>query len=158
MRGSDFFVVLCLLWGVVQVHDGMKTHVPKYRNTLHALIQIVRTEGVRTLYAGLSPNLLGSTVSWGSYFYCYNLLRGVARREERLLDSAGQLGPFVNLTCATCSGFLTCLATNPIWLIKTRLQLQQGLPSGGAAVVGIRCAVFPLLISLQLCCCFRLAL
>ena len=121
------------------MHDGIKTHVPKYRNTLHALVRIVRTEGVRTLYAGLLPNLLGSTVSWGSYFYCYNLLRGVARREERLLDGAGQLGPFVNLTCATCSGFLTCLATNPIWLIKTRLQLQQGQPAAGAAVVGVRC-------------------
>jgi len=122
-----------------QVHDGIKTHVPKYRSTLHALAQIVRTEGVVTLYAGLSPNLLGSTVAWGSYFYCYNLLRGLARREQSLLDAAGQLGPLVNLTCATCSGFLTCLATNPIWLVKTRLQLQQGRLASADAAQGVRC-------------------
>jgi solute carrier family 25 folate transporter 32 len=124
---------------VCQVHDGIKTHVPKYRSTLHALVQIARSEGVVTLYAGLSPNLLGSTVSWGSYFYCYNLLRGLARREQHLLDSAGQLGPLVNLTCATCSGFLTCLATNPIWLVKTRLQLQQGRLASDATAHGVRC-------------------
>jgi hypothetical protein len=115
--------------------------VPKYRSTFHAIVQIVRTEGIRTLYAGLAPNLLGSTVSWGSYFYCYNMLRGIARREQRFLDSAGQLGPAVNLGCATCSGFLTCLATNPIWLIKTRLQLQQGQLSSQAASQGIRCGL-----------------
>jgi hypothetical protein len=83
--------------GGMQVHDGIKTHVPKYRSTLHAILQIWRTEGIRTLYAGLSPNLLGSTVAWGSYFYCYNLLRGIAR-EHFQLDSAGQLGPLVTIT------------------------------------------------------------
>jgi hypothetical protein len=116
----------------------MKTHIPKYRSTLHAVVQIMSKEGVRTLYAGLSPNLLGSTVSWGSYFYCYNMLRGIARREPSIVDSSGQLGPLVNLACATCSGFLTCLATNPIWLIKTRLQLQQGSLEPGTAAHGVR--------------------
>jgi len=133
---------------VCQVHDGIKTHVPKYSSTVHALVQIARSEGVVTLYAGLSPNLLGSTVSWGSYFYCYNLLRGLARREQHLLDSAGQLGPLVNLTCATCSGFLTCLATNPIWLVKTRLQLQQGRLASDATAHGVRCCP-----SAITCCC-----
>ena len=120
------------------MHDGIKMHVPKYRGTLHALVTISSKEGVRTLYAGLSPNLLGSTMAWGSYFYCYNLLRGIARREPTLLDAGGQLGPAVNLGCATFSGFLTCLATNPIWLIKTRLQLQQGQVTAEAPAIGVR--------------------
>jgi len=109
-----------------QVQDGRMSHVPKYSGTLQALLSIARTEGVTTLYAGLAPNLVGSTVSWGCYFYGYNYLRGIARKRESYVDARGQLGPGVNMLCATCAGVSTCLATNPIWLVKTRLQLQDG--------------------------------
>uniref|UniRef100_A0A7S0EFR5 Mitochondrial carrier protein n=1 Tax=Hanusia phi TaxID=3032 RepID=A0A7S0EFR5_9CRYP len=109
-----------------QVQDGVTSSVPKYKSTFHALVTIVRTEGVTTLYAGLTPNLLGSTIAWGCYFYSYNYLKGLARADGRLLDARGQLGPLVNMACATCAGIGTCLATNPIWLVKTRLQLQSG--------------------------------
>ena len=106
------------------------SHVPKYRSTGHALLTIGRTEGFKTLYAGLTPNLTGSTVSWGCYFYAYNYLRGRVREMPGYTDSKGQLGPGVNMACATLSGFCTCIATNPIWLVKTRLQLQTpGTPS-----------------------------
>ncbi len=109
-----------------QVQDGRMSHVPLYRGTSHALVTIARTEGIRSLYAGLTPNLLGSTVSWGCYFYGYNYLRGLARKDPSNLDSRGQLGPGTNMACATCAGVFTCIVTNPIWLVKTRLQLQHG--------------------------------
>lgn len=108
----------------MQVQDGVLSKVPKYRGTMHALVTIFRTEGVGTLYAGLTPNLTGSTVAWGCYFYAYNYLRGEARKRPEYLDAKGQLGPGVNMLCATMSGVSTCVATNPIWLVKTRLQLQ----------------------------------
>mmetsp|Transcript_28095 Transcript_28095/g.66848 ORF Transcript_28095/g.66848 Transcript_28095/m.66848 type:complete len:352 (-) Transcript_28095:24-1079(-) len=109
-----------------QVQDGKQTTVPKYRSTFNALLQITRAEGPRTLYAGLAPNLLGSTISWGCYFYGYNYLRGRARTKAELLDAQGQPTPLVNFACATMAGACTCLATNPVWLVKTRLQLQTG--------------------------------
>ena len=43
------------------------------------LQSIAKHEGIRQLYAGLFPNLVGSTVSWGLYFYGYNRLREMAR-------------------------------------------------------------------------------
>eukprot|EP00292_Cryptomonas_paramecium_P011847 CAMPEP_0113663372 /NCGR_PEP_ID=MMETSP0038_2-20120614/1106_1 /TAXON_ID=2898 /ORGANISM="Cryptomonas paramecium" /LENGTH=292 /DNA_ID=CAMNT_0000578393 /DNA_START=59 /DNA_END=934 /DNA_ORIENTATION=- /assembly_acc=CAM_ASM_000170 len=110
-----------------QVHDGRASTVPKYRSTLSALVTIGRTEGIRTLYAGLAPNLVGSTVSWGSYFYAYNYMRGYARGFPEFVDSHGQTGPLINMSCAMLAGMCTCLATNPIWLVKTRLQLQHGV-------------------------------
>jgi solute carrier family 25 folate transporter 32 len=109
-----------------QVQDGRLSHVPLYRGTTHALVTIAKTEGLASLYAGLTPNLLGSTVSWGCYFYGYNYLKGLARANSSNLDSRGQLGPGMNMACATCAGLSTCIATNPIWLVKTRLQLQHG--------------------------------
>eukprot|EP00291_Cryptomonas_curvata_P013941 CAMPEP_0172205748 /NCGR_PEP_ID=MMETSP1050-20130122/32794_1 /TAXON_ID=233186 /ORGANISM="Cryptomonas curvata, Strain CCAP979/52" /LENGTH=126 /DNA_ID=CAMNT_0012884673 /DNA_START=29 /DNA_END=406 /DNA_ORIENTATION=+ len=79
-----------------QVHDGRTCTVPKYRNTLHAMISMNKTEGFRTLYSGFTPNLVGSAVAWGSYFYVYNCLRNMARRDPSLSNSRGELGMLVN--------------------------------------------------------------
>jgi solute carrier family 25 folate transporter 32 len=50
-------------------------HVPRerYRNTPHALSTIVKSEGLRGLYQGLTPNLLGNVTAWGSYFLGYGM-------------------------------------------------------------------------------------
>ncbi|KAL3695938.1 hypothetical protein R1sor_010014 [Riccia sorocarpa] len=102
-----------------QVNDGRHVRVPNYRSTLHALTTIGRIEGLRGLYAGLTPALIGSTVAWGAYFLFYNKAKA---RYERL--NSGQLGPVLHLISAAEAGGLVCLVTNPLWVIKTRLQLQ----------------------------------
>lgn len=93
--------------------------VPPYRNTAHAVYTIARSEGLRGLYAGFYPAVLGSTVSWGLYFFFYN------RAKQRYLQGKDdQLRPFDHLVSAAEAGALVCLFTNPIWLVKTRMQLQ----------------------------------
>ena len=114
----------------MQVQDGKLSNLPVYRSTLHGLQSIVKHEGFRRLYAGLYPNLFGSTVSWGFYFYGYNVMRGLASRmlQPPLHGGPGlsHLSPGVNLVCASSAGVLTAVVTQPIWLAKTRLQLQHG--------------------------------
>eukprot|EP00249_Psilotum_nudum_P006510 c19834_g1_i1 orf=501-1454(+) len=102
-----------------QVHDGRDAAFPKYRSTVHALLTISRTEGLKGLYAGLYPALLGSSLSWGLYFFFYNNAKSINR-----FWSGGELGPGFHLLSAAESGALVCILTNPVWLIKTRLQLQ----------------------------------
>ncbi|EKX48839.1 hypothetical protein GUITHDRAFT_68495 [Guillardia theta CCMP2712] len=111
-----------------QVQDGKLSHIPVYRSTAHAIVTIVKTEGPASLYAGLGPNLVGSTVSWGCYFYGYKRLREFASSHlPRPKDAVGDhLGPGVNLACATAAGVVTAAITQPIWLAKVRLQLQHG--------------------------------
>ncbi|KAJ1479887.1 mitochondrial carrier domain-containing protein, partial [Baffinella frigidus] len=78
-----------------QVHTGgSMSRVPKYRSTLHALTTIVRQEGAGALYAGLVPNLVGSTLSWGCYFYGYSFLRShaVTYLEEAAQEERGRRG------------------------------------------------------------------
>jgi hypothetical protein len=36
---------------------------------------IIKYEGIRGLYQGWVPSVLGSSISWGGYFYCYELLK-----------------------------------------------------------------------------------
>ncbi|GER49019.1 folate carrier protein [Striga asiatica] len=101
-----------------QVNDGRLSALPTYKNTPHALFTIARTEGLRGLYAGFYPAVLGSTISWGLYFYFYN------KAKQRYLRNREELSPVLHLASAAEAGGLVCLCTNPIWLVKTRLQLQ----------------------------------
>ncbi|PPR85931.1 hypothetical protein GOBAR_AA34761 [Gossypium barbadense] len=105
-----------------QVNDGRVTNFPAYKNTAHAIFTITRLEGLKGLYAGFLPAVLGSTVSWGLYFFFYGRAkqRYSKNREEKL--SSGH-----HLASAAEAGALVSLCTNPIWLIKTRLQLQNPL-------------------------------
>lgn len=71
--------------------------------------------------AGITPALIGSGVAWGTYFLTYNAAK------QRWVRSTGNshLGPSVHLLCAAEAGALVCFVTNPIWVVKTRLQLQM---------------------------------
>ncbi|KAF0914325.1 hypothetical protein E2562_028208 [Oryza meyeriana var. granulata] len=105
--------------GPHRLSGGRGSDVPPYRNTAHAVYTIARSEGLRGLYAGFYPAVLGSTVSWGLYFFFYN------RAKQRYLQGQDdQLRPVHHLVSAAEAGALVCLFTNPIWLVKTRLQLQ----------------------------------
>ncbi|KAG9145261.1 hypothetical protein Leryth_008206 [Lithospermum erythrorhizon] len=101
-----------------QMNDGRVPSLPSYKSTPHALFSIARNEGFRGLYSGFYPAILGSTVSWGLYFFFYS------KAKERYLKSREKLSPVHHLAAAAEAGGLVCFCTNPIWLVKTRLQLQ----------------------------------
>ncbi|KAF9619226.1 hypothetical protein IFM89_005780 [Coptis chinensis] len=105
-----------------QVNDGRVTNLPLYRNTAHAIYTIARVEGFRGIYAGFYPAVLGSTVSWSLYFFFYG------RAKDRYSKGGeNKLSPGFHLISAAEAGGLVSLFTNPIWLVKTRLQLQTPL-------------------------------
>ncbi|XP_062102484.1 folate transporter 1, chloroplastic isoform X2 [Humulus lupulus] len=105
-----------------QVNDGRVTNLPTYKSTVHAVFTITRLEGLRGLYAGFSPAVIGSTISWGLYFFFYDRAKQRYSRHRE-----GKLSPGLHLVSAAEAGGLVCLCTNPIWLVKTRLQLQNPL-------------------------------
>ncbi|CAL0313129.1 unnamed protein product [Lupinus luteus] len=105
-----------------QVNDGRVSHLPSYRNTAHAVFTIARSEGLRGLYAGFLPGVLGSTISWGLYFFFYD-----KAKQRYALNREEKLSPGLHLVSAAEAGGLVCLCTNPVWLVKTRLQLQTPL-------------------------------
>ena len=126
-----------------------------------SLRNVVKYEGFMGLYQGLSPALLASAVSWGGYFFLYEGMKKQAlavrqkRHEQSLrvqtsgLTAAGD-APKVERLSATENFAAACLAgaamvglTNPMWLIKTRMQLQlrhfkDGTTQGGDAKIPIR--------------------
>ncbi|XP_020288831.1 mitochondrial folate transporter/carrier [Pseudomyrmex gracilis] len=102
------------------VNDGQVRAAPQYNGLVNAVKQIIKTEGVRGLYRGVTPNVLGSGSSWGCYFYFYNMIKTTIQGG----NSKKPLGPSMHMLAAAKAGVLTVLVTNPIWVVKTRLCLQ----------------------------------
>ncbi|CAK0772832.1 hypothetical protein CVIRNUC_004004 [Coccomyxa viridis] len=105
----------------LQVQDGVAGALPTYFGTRDALVRIFQDEGWRALYAGIAPALLGAGLSWGVYFTAYNN----AKVRWQGLRNQATLPAQLHLLSAAEAGCIVCLLTNPIWVIKTRLQLQR---------------------------------
>ena len=111
------------------------------------LAGIVKYEGLRGLYQGWTPAVLGSAISWGGYFYFYE---GFKRRlvEYKLskkrsskqptadftepttqphknIEASKVLNSLDNFVLACLAGAVMVALTNPVWLVKTRMQLQM---------------------------------
>ncbi|XP_021718080.1 folate transporter 1, chloroplastic-like isoform X2 [Chenopodium quinoa] len=105
-----------------QVNDGRISNLPSYKNTPNAIFTIARSEGSRGLYAGFTPAVIGSSISWGLFFFFYSRAK---KRYSR--DEEDKLSPGHHLAAAAEAGALVSFFTNPVWVIKTRLQLQNPL-------------------------------
>ncbi|XP_010768719.1 solute carrier family 25 member 36-A [Notothenia coriiceps] len=85
---------------------------------LHCLKLILEKEGPRSLLRGLGPNIVGVAPSRAIYFGAYSTAK------EKLNGVLEPDSTQVHMVSAGLAGFTAITATNPIWLIKTRLQLE----------------------------------
>ena len=105
------------------VNGGVNVNVasrPFDGGILSYMRYIVKTEGLRALYKGLAPNLVGVAPSRAIYFTIYS-------KSKNFLGMLGPLSPsspLVHMLSAITASFSTSTLTNPIWFVKTRLQLD----------------------------------
>lgn len=90
-------------------------------NMIKSFSTIVKHEGWKALFKGLGPNLVGIAPSRAIYFSTYSSVKSLLN--ESYVDTPEH--PLIHMTSAASAGFVSCTATNPIWLIKTRLQLSK---------------------------------
>ncbi|KAL8675274.1 MAG: hypothetical protein Q9168_000395 [Polycauliona sp. 1 TL-2023] len=92
-----------------------------FTETFQILFSIHKVEGWRALFKGLGPNLTGVVPARAINFYTY----GNGKRIISDKFNNGQEAPWIHICAAINAGIITGTATNPIWLIKTRLQLDK---------------------------------
>ncbi|KAF7546646.1 hypothetical protein G7Z17_g8285 [Cylindrodendrum hubeiense] len=97
-------------------------------DTLQILGSVYKTEGWRALFKGLGPNLVGVIPARSINFYVY----GNGKRLISQYANGGQEAPWVHLTAGVAAGVVTSTITNPIWMIKTRLQLDKNVSERSA--------------------------
>jgi solute carrier family 25 protein 33/36 len=109
----------------------VRSAILHFRETFQILGSVHRVEGWRALFKGLGPNLIGVVPARSINFF-------VVGNGKRLIAEYGNHGEesaWVVLCAAALAGIVTSTATNPIWLIKTRLQLDKNIveKTGGTA-------------------------
>ena len=102
-----------------------------FRETFQILGSVHKVEGWRALFKGLGPNLVGVVPARSINFFVV----GNGKRIIADYGNNGEESAWVVLCAAALAGIVTSTATNPIWLIKTRLQLDKNIveKTGGAA-------------------------
>ena len=122
----------------LQVHEGDSRSVSVQQNqqlqqhqrhrrlgTMRVVRGVIRHEGIAGLYQGLAPALIGSSISWGGFFFVYEGFKKELRRRKATHSENVTLTPLDNFVLACASGGVMVGLTNPIWLIKLRMQLQM---------------------------------
>ncbi|ETI36787.1 hypothetical protein F441_17007 [Phytophthora nicotianae CJ01A1] len=106
-----------------------------YRNTLDAMQTIARTERIAGLYKGYVATLLSFGPFSALYFMFYEKAKAFAQKRLDMQELPAQY----TLASAAVAGATASFLTNPLDLIKLRLQVQRAYASEGtpAAYRGI---------------------
>jgi solute carrier family 25 folate transporter 32 len=111
--------------GYMPVDKGRHAGHPKLYNGLVGTARVIwREEGIRGMYRGLGPIVLGYLPTWAVWFTVYNKAKGSFASYSDNIHA-------VNLWSAIVAGASSTIVTNPIWVIKTRLMSQSNSQSGG---------------------------
>ncbi|KAK4239109.1 mitochondrial carrier protein RIM2 [Achaetomium macrosporum] len=103
--------------------NPIRTVAFHFAETASILASVYRQEGPRALFKGLGPNLVGVIPARSINFYTYgNGKRIIGEYLNTDKDSA-----WVHLSAGAVAGIVTSTATNPIWMVKTRLQLDKNM-------------------------------
>lgn len=98
---------------------GSGTDNTSFRGIRGMAKAIIREDGARGLYRGLTPLIVGYLPSWTCYFWVYKEMQGIC----------GNSAPLTTVISATVAGATSTLLTTPIWMVKTRLMAQSSRTS-----------------------------
>lgn len=136
ISGGAVSTTLLLPLDVVKVRLQVSEH-PRHKNekandkprrrlgAFRVFRSIIRHEGISGVYQGLTPAVIGSAVSWGGYFFLYEGFKKNLQERKRSQGKSPELHSLDNFGMAIVSGACMVFLTNPVWLIKTRMQLQM---------------------------------
>ncbi|EKM49526.1 uncharacterized protein PHACADRAFT_214085 [Phanerochaete carnosa HHB-10118-sp] len=121
-----------------QTRSGQKG----YHGIVGLVKNIIKHDGIRGLYRGLGPTILGYLPTWAIYFAVYDGIKnhfGERPIQEapamRHIYPAAQVKGYqplnrehpwtLHLFSAMTAGATSTLCTNPLWVIKTRFMTQS---------------------------------
>lgn len=82
---------------------------------------MVHSEGVQSLFKGLTPSLVGIVPAKSLYFFCYASAKSTLSNKPLFKDHQHT----IHSLSAVSAGVFTGTVTNPVWYIKTKLQLHS---------------------------------
>ncbi|CEP18167.1 hypothetical protein [Parasitella parasitica] len=90
----------------------------KYRGTMGTIRRIRLEEGMRGLYRGLGPTVVGYLPTWAIYFTVYDYCKINWAKGDIENDW------LAHISSAMTAGMVSTTLTSPVWVIKTRFMTQ----------------------------------
>uniref|UniRef100_A0A493TER3 Solute carrier family 25 member 33 n=1 Tax=Anas platyrhynchos platyrhynchos TaxID=8840 RepID=A0A493TER3_ANAPP len=113
--------------------EGMVRPTSVSPGLFSVLKSILEKEGPRSLFRGLGPNLVGVAPSRAVYFACYS------KAKEQFNGIFVPNSNIVHICSAGSAAFVTNSLMNPIWMVKTRMQLERKV-RGSKPMNALQCA------------------
>ncbi|OJJ52180.1 hypothetical protein ASPSYDRAFT_189918 [Aspergillus sydowii CBS 593.65] len=101
------------------------THDAHYNNTLDAILQIVREEGIAGLYSGLGSSLTGTASMNFAYFYWSAAARTLHQSTVQSFGLSDSNSIVKEFGLGAVGGAMAQLCTNPIAVVSTRQQTRK---------------------------------
>ncbi|KAJ2537443.1 hypothetical protein EV175_006724, partial [Coemansia sp. RSA 1933] len=92
-----------------------------YNGNMDALRKILATEGLAGLFSGLESAIFGAAVTNGVYYYFFEAVKGAFERASKRKN----MSTVESMVSGAVAGAMTCIITNPIWVVNTRLTVKQ---------------------------------
>eukprot|EP01080_Neovahlkampfia_damariscottae_P007218 gene7218-11534_t len=100
--------------------DFIKTQIQsstKNTSIKEIISTTIKENGLRSIWKGMSPTLLRDVPFSGLYWYLYE------KNKLRIQNQSMNLNPFIiNFLSGASSGMISAIVTNPIDVVKTRIQ------------------------------------
>lgn len=106
----------------LELQDKARINPVYYRNTVDALLKILKQEGVKGWYHGLQASVTSAAVQSFSYFYFYEALKKLYSNSQRN-SSKGKI--FDELSISILAAALSQFFVTPFNVITTELQTSQ---------------------------------
>jgi len=111
-------------WGIDSVNSIAREQTIVYRNFLDGLRTTWRLEGIRGLYRGFGPTVLGSMPASCLYFTTYEFSKTRIAKAQGL-TSDESLPFMVTFSSGIIAETVSCLLWVPIDVVKERMQIQN---------------------------------
>ncbi|KAI9503788.1 hypothetical protein GGI25_003829 [Coemansia spiralis] len=92
-----------------------------YTGNMDALRKILAHEGLSGLFSGLESAIFGAAVTNGVYYYFFEAVKAAFERASRHKN----MTTVESMVSGAVAGAMTCIITNPIWVVNTRLTVKQ---------------------------------
>lgn len=103
-----------------------------YSNIMHVFVRISQEEGVKTLYKGFTPTILGVIPYAGITFFTYETLKKLhADKTKR-----SQPYPYERLAFGACAGLIGQSASYPLDVVRRRMQTAGVIGSSYTTILG----------------------
>lgn len=119
---SEAIVIVCPMETIkVKFIDDQTRPQPRYRGFFHGVREIVREEGLRGVYKGLTPTILKQGSNQGIRFFVHNAITEWMRGG----DSNRKLPWHMTMASGALAGAASVFGNTPIDVVKTRMQGLQ---------------------------------